>query len=139
MGICFNSLQLTASTDTTQKLLSKGFENCGEDDLGVTPQHFSFRPFVTATQPSLVNDCALELEKIWTNWIDGKPAANQQSQPDNQLTIEFESEDTPPLRTVQAMIAWLQQEQLHFELHYRYRQENEAWEGELNVSNPRIH
>jgi len=139
MGVCFNSLQLTASPDTAQKILNKGFEGCESGDQGVAPQNFSFRPFVTATQPSQVDDYTSELEQIWTNWIDGEPTANQKSQQDKQLTIEFESEDIPPLRTVRAMIAWLEQEQLHFELRYRYRQENETWQGELSASNPNIH
>lgn len=139
MSICFNSLQLTASPDTQQKLLNKGFEDSDADDWSLIPQHFSFRPFVTAAQPSKADDLNRELAHIWTNWIEGNPAANRQSQADNPLTIEFESEDNPPLRTVKAMIAWLQQEQLHFELRYRYRQENESWQGELNASNPNIH
>jgi len=139
MGICFNSLQLTASPDTTQKVLNKGFENCASGDPDINPQHFSFRPFVTATQHSRVDEYASELAQIWTNWIDGQTSADQQGPHDKPLTIEFESEDSPPLRTVRAMIAWLQQEHLHFELRYRYRQENEAWQGELNASDSNTH
>jgi len=139
MAICFNSLQLIASTDTNQKLLKKGFEGSDPNDFGVTPQHFSFRPFVTATQQVKGDEFSRELEQIWTNWIDGNPISSELDQCGNQLTIEFESADTPPLRTVQAMITWLEQEQLHFELRYRYRQENESWQGELNACNPNIH
>lgn len=136
MGICFNSLQLSAPKDTTQRLLSKGFEDCDSDDWGLTPQLFSFRPFVLATDKQHLSDYQEEMEQIWTNWIEGAQADDQSV---SQLTIEFESEGIPPLRTIQALIEWLQQEELNFDLRYRYRQENQSWQGELNAHNPQLH
>ncbi|NIB44537.1 hypothetical protein HBA55_33425 [Pseudomaricurvus alkylphenolicus] len=125
MSICFNSIQVTAPETTANRLLAKAFESSDFDDWGMSPQAFSFLPFVADKSDQ---DLQRALESIWTNWIE-----RHWQKPDQVLTIEFESENTPPIAAVNAMIEWLQQQKLIFDLRYQYRRENESWQGELTA------
>ncbi len=137
MSVCFNSVKITAPTATTEALLKKGFSLSEVDDWGLSPQNFSFAPFVSSTAPedssqedsgedkSGQDNNADELADIWTNWIE-----ISNSEAGDLLTIEFESKDTPPLTAINAMTLWLKRENLAFDLEMKYRLENETWEGE---------
>jgi hypothetical protein len=130
MSVCFNTIHLTAPTVTTNQLLAKGFGDCEYDDWGFCPQQFSFIPFLEATcdKADVHSD---NNDSIWTNWIDRQAAKNGQ-----KLMIEFESEHTPAINAVNALIKWLNEENLNYDLKFQYRQENERWQGELNAKNP---
>ncbi|GAA5317656.1 MAG: hypothetical protein AseanaTS_28610 [Candidatus Pelagadaptatus aseana] len=128
MNVCFNSLELKVPPVTADRLLAKGFENCDYDDWGFSPQLFSFKAFVGNITDEVTR---LELETIWTNWINRDKQGNGN---DQTLTIEFESEDVPPVAVINAMIEWLKAEQLDFDLNYRYRLENENWQGQLQAN-----
>lgn len=126
MSICFNSLQVVAPEKTTRLLLAKAFRCEEEPTALLDPQNFSFAPFIQdqVGQPS-------SIERIWTNWIEQTKRKRQRA-----LLIEFESADAPPLIAINAMISWLQQQHLSFQLHYKYRRENEASESELKAQYP---
>ena len=120
-----NSLQLVATQTTTEQILAQGFECLPALSLqnlsSTKPQQFSFHPFADLYHAS-------DLKKIWTNWIETKELANEPHQ--QQLTIEFESEETPALSSIRAMVRWLEDKQLPFQICYKYRRENSRWQGE---------
>lgn len=122
INLCFNSLQISAPEDTINRFLQHGFSLSEPDDWGASPQNFSFQPFGKAAE---------ERKDIWSNWIEVKNVGQQQ-----QLLLEFESGESPPFSVIHASIEWLRQQDLPFDLHYRYRLENESWDGEIRESHP---
>ncbi len=130
MSVCFNTLHLTAPAITAEQLLAKGFGDCEFDDWGFCPQQFSFIPFLkeTASEDELKDETN---NSIWTNWIDRQADKHCQ-----RLMIEFESEHTPAINAVNALIKWMNNQHLNYDLKFKYRQENERWQGELNAKNP---
>jgi len=128
--ICFNTINFTANNQTTSRLLAKAFEDCELDDWGISPQNFSFKPFLDAATDIPAGEDSSET--IWTNWIDRQPIDNQQE----KLMIEFETQSEPPLHAVTALIQWLDQEQLNYKLNMTYRLENNCFEGQVNAHRP---
>ena len=53
MTDCFNTLNLSAPPSTADRLLAKAFESCDLDDWGISPQSFSFDPFIHATKGNM--------------------------------------------------------------------------------------
>lgn len=131
MSVCFNAIELTVPPATADKVLAKGFENCDYDDWGFSPQGFSFAPFLS-NEDRTSNDVGSALESIWTNWINRETVEDSDQ---HLLVIEFESENVPPIGVVNGLIEWLKNEQLLFDLNYRYRLENENWNGSLQANN----
>ena len=130
MTVCFNTLRLTAPNTTTVRFLAKAFENCDLDDWGVSPQNFSFRPFIDAAQIETTGDDSSD--SVWTNWIERQQTGNT----DEMLQIEFESESQPPMQAINSLIDWLDTEQLRYQLNLSYRLENNQFEGQLNAQGP---
>lgn len=122
---CFNSLQISAPAATLERLLEQGFASSQADDWGLSPQNFSFLQFL-GDQPLPRGYSQDDLDSLWTNWLEVQSQGAEQL-----LTIEFESNDNPPLAVIKALVGWLRDAQLGFRLHYRYRFENGDWDGEL--------
>ena len=124
-SVCFNSLQVTAPAATLDRLLQMGYSKSDCDDWGMSPQNFSFEPFAEVAD---LNDSISqeELQQIWTNWIEIKKQGKRQ-----QLTLEFESGKAPPFALINAMASWMKRQNLKYDLQFRYRLENEAWDGQL--------
>ena len=124
-AVCFNSLEVVAPAATLDRLLQMGFSKSDCDDWGMSPQNFSFEPFAEAAELSeaILPD---DLQKIWTNWIETKKQGELQ-----KLTLEFESGKSPPFALINAMAHWMKRQNLQFDLHFRYRLENESWDGQL--------
>lgn len=130
MTVCFNTLNLTAPNSTTDRLLAKGFEDCELDDWGLSPQNFSFGPFIEATDKT--HSLQEVGDTIWTNWIDRRRAEGAHE----KLLIEFETESEPPMHAINALIKWLDREKLSYQLNMTYRLENDRFEGEVKAQGP---
>ncbi len=130
MTVCFNTLSLIAPNTTTNRFLAKGFENCDLDDWGLSPQGFSFQPFIDAYHDD--SDTEETRDTIWTNWIERQQADRTRE----NLKIEFESESEPPMHAINSLIKWLDGENLTYQLNITYRLENNRFEGQLNAQGP---
>lgn len=131
MDICFNSLTITAPATTIDCILSRGVENYKASNWNRNPQDFSFKSLIEALTDHPVD--LGNLEDIWVNWIECSGDDERQ-----KLIIEFESRQTPPVYCIDALIQCLEQEQLTYELFFKYRLENQEWDGEISASSNSI-
>ncbi|MFL0796555.1 MAG: hypothetical protein K6L73_03570 [Cellvibrionaceae bacterium] len=124
MPTCINTLSITGDQKVAATILSKGFENSESDDWGLSPQSFSFLPFIKAQHPN--SDWQ---DTLWTRWLEEKAQGKQ-----HILNIEFESEGEPPTYAVDALIAWLNERELEYQLKLDYQPEGGEWTGEIKAS-----
>lgn len=127
MRTCINTLNITATPKVTSQILCKGFENSDTDDWGFSPQNFSFLPFVKSQHP----DSPWQ-DNLWTRWVEETPEDKKKKQA-HSLCIEFESEGEPPTFAIDAMIAWLNEQDLDYQLKLDYQPEGGQWAGEINA------
>ncbi len=134
MSICLNTLQVIAPAATTECILQKGFEKADTDDWGAVTQQFSFVPFVGAMDQAFLESHYDEIDKLWTNWISAQELA-QSSEHKNcdELIIEFESDNEAAVHVVKTFVAWLQREQLVFDLSYRSKKPGAEWLEQFHV------
>ncbi len=124
MPTCINTLSIISDHKVAGMVLNKGFENSDSDDWGLSPQSFSFLPFVKTQHPD-----SNWQDNLWTRWLEENGKGENHT-----LNIEFESEGEPPTYAIDALVAWLNERELDYQLTLNYQPEGGEWTGKIKAS-----